>query len=393
LRAILTERKLSMSSKEDGHNRNTESAIKPSVKKVKFLLIFDISFMSPNWQFALLAAGASIFLMACSWVEELIFIPKANLGWFMTVFELVAFSVFAFLERLVEGTPAFSHTAPLARHALVAIAMTAARGLTNVSLQYLQIPTQVIFKSMKLITVMIGSVLMLRKSYSFLEVLAVLMLVLSASIFGLADLEVTSNRQDNMWGILVVLLSLVADAVHANSQESVLRVYKASLSETLLFSNMYAAVMAFGIVVANGELAPALQYCETNSSTYVLFLSRAVVIYCGVLCFGTLIENFGVVAATAVTTIRKIMTIFISFLLFPKPWSFKYVYGVMAFIASVVVGQYATSVAKAKIGGGSSGVPLLVGTANTKHSSDLNTTETIVDISTLSNVKSEESTK
>jgi len=281
-------------------------------------------------------------------VEELIFLPKANLGWFMTVFELVAFAVFACLERAVEGTPVFSHTAPLSRHMLVAAAMTLARGLTNVSLQYLQIPTQVIFKSMKLITVMIGSVLMLKKAYTFLEVLAAVMLVVSACIFGLADQELTSNRENNLFGIVVVLLSLVADAVHANSQESVLRIFKASLSETLLFSNLYAAGMAFAVVVMNGELAPALEYCQSNSSTYVLFLSRAVVIYCGVLCFGALIVHFGVVAATAVTTIRKILTIFISFVLFPKPWSVKYVYGVVAFTASVAIGQYASSANSAK---------------------------------------------
>jgi len=38
-----------------------EKPEKPVVKKVKFLLVFDISFMSPTWQFTLLAVGASIF--------------------------------------------------------------------------------------------------------------------------------------------------------------------------------------------------------------------------------------------------------------------------------------------------------------------------------------------
>jgi len=63
------------------------------------------------------------------------------------------------------GEDAFSHNASLPRHGMVAVAMSLSRGLTNVSLQYLNYPTQVIFKSMKLITVMIGSIILLRKSF------------------------------------------------------------------------------------------------------------------------------------------------------------------------------------------------------------------------------------
>jgi hypothetical protein len=62
---------------------------------------------------------------------------------FLTSFELLCFFVFAVAERALTGQPPFAHTAPLKKHVVVSVAMTLSRGLTNVSLQYLNYPTQV----------------------------------------------------------------------------------------------------------------------------------------------------------------------------------------------------------------------------------------------------------
>lgn len=146
-------------------------------ERAKWLCI-DLSRWSPQLQFLFLSGGVFLFFILNSYAEEYLFkaIPSFHYGWYMTFFELCCFTLFAAVERTLQGQPVLHHTAPLKGHAQVAVAMTASRGLTNMSLSYLNYPTQVIFKSMKLITVMIGSIFM-GKKFSGLEVLQALCFV------------------------------------------------------------------------------------------------------------------------------------------------------------------------------------------------------------------------
>jgi len=212
--------------------------------------------------------------------------------------------------------------------------MTCSRGLTNKSLEYLNYPTQVIFKSMKLITVMVGSIFILRQRFTVLEYVSAVALVLAAILFSVgAVLETT--EQGSTVGFVIVLLSLVADAMHSNTQEQLLKKYNASVTEAMLYTNLFAAVMSWVVVILTGEMGPAMAYCADFPLAYVLFVMRAAVIYLGVLCFVLMINTFGVVHATAITTVRKILTILVSFIIFPKPVSSRHVAGFFIFSGGV----------------------------------------------------------
>ena len=303
-----------------------------------YCFCFDLARLSPNARFVLLTVGVSVFFLLNSWVEEYTFkqLPNFQFGWYLTFFELICFSVFAVVERLfISHEPVFSHTASLKRHGIVAAAMTASRGLTNVSLQFLNYPTQVIFKSMKLITVMIGSLFLLRASFTLFEYASAISLVVAACFFSLGDTDVSVEFP--VKGITVVLLSLVGDSLHSNTQDSLLREHKASTSEAMLFTNFFAAVASFVYILVTGELFEAIKYCEAYPIAYALFILRSAVIYLGVLCFMLMIKSFGVVVATSVTTVRKIVSILTSFVLFPKAWSNKYWWGGLLFGASLTL--------------------------------------------------------
>lgn len=242
--------------------------------------------------------------------------------------------------------------------------MTASRGLTNVSLQYLNYPTQVIFKSMKLLTVMAGSLCFLNGTFTLSEYVSAVCLVLSAVMFSYGDYAVshptaatagvvevggadgvvsgTSSSElaaSLHVGVLIVLASLVADAFHATTQDTLMRALNASTLETMLYTNLFSSVLAFIVVIVTGELAPALTYCLTHPLAYPLFTLRAILIYLGVLCFLLLIQSSGVVVATAITTIRKILSIILSFVMFPKGWSGWYGVGFVAFCGGLASGM------------------------------------------------------
>ena len=55
----------------------------------------------------------------------------------------LVFSIFAIIERRVTNSSAGSASIPMKYYAVVATAMTLSRGFTNISLMYLNYPTQV----------------------------------------------------------------------------------------------------------------------------------------------------------------------------------------------------------------------------------------------------------
>eukprot|EP00461_Guttulinopsis_vulgaris_P004732 UN04734 len=172
------------------------------------------------------------------------------------------------MERKYFGEEVFERKAEMHRHGVVAAAMTASRGLTNMSLLYLNYPTQIVCKSLKLLTVMLGSACFVGRSYKASEYVATGFTVLSAMLFGFAD-SMAKNKGNGPastpLGFIIVALSLVADSMHSNTQETLLQVYKASIRETMVYTNLFAAVFTLAVTALSGELFTALAFLLCTS--------------------------------------------------------------------------------------------------------------------------------
>lgn len=67
--------------------------------------------------------------------------------------------------------------------------------LSNLALSYLNYPTQLIFKSCKLIPVMIGSIIILGKRYGFLDYVAAIVMCIGLTMFTLGkDLTLIDEK-------------------------------------------------------------------------------------------------------------------------------------------------------------------------------------------------------
>lgn len=53
--------------------------------------------------------------------------------------------------------------------------------------------------------------------------------------------------------------------------------------------------------------------------------------YSSVMCYVLLIKSFGAVLATTITTVRKVITVVLSFLVFAKPFHIIYLVAVVCF--------------------------------------------------------------
>lgn len=121
--------------------------------------------------------------------------------------------------------------APHSWHAAVGFLTFATMWLSNQSLLWLNYPTQTVFKSAKLIPVMVGAVLINRKRFHILEYLSALALLAGLVAFTLTDAKVSPSF--DLVGVFVICLALVADALIGNVQERMFHSYNTGASEMM----------------------------------------------------------------------------------------------------------------------------------------------------------------
>lgn len=136
-------------------------------------------------------------------------------GLYLTLVQFVFYTVMAKLEMLHKKE---RRRIPLSTYLVLASATMTTMSLSNASLGYLNYPTQVVFKSCKLIAVIAGGIFIQKKTFSKLDFSAAFLMCVGLCVFTLADSQVSPNF-DSI-GILMLSIALVADAVVSNLQVS-----------------------------------------------------------------------------------------------------------------------------------------------------------------------------
>ena len=116
---------------------------------------------------------------------------------------------------------------PIKTYVLLAIVSIISMSLSNASLGYLNYPIQVVFKSCKLIPVLLGSFFIQKKVIKSMDFFAACLMCLGLIIFTLADSNVSPNF--NPLGIIMLSVALIADAIMSNVQVNIFKVNKYTL--------------------------------------------------------------------------------------------------------------------------------------------------------------------
>lgn len=235
--------------------------------------------------------------------------------------------------------------APLTAYALIGFISVATVSLSNVACQYLIYPLQVMLKSCKLLPVMIVGTLYFGKKYGRFEYLAILFLSVGVIVcsFGGRSIDVSSLSTD--WNLCIGLAlmggALAADAVIGNAQEYVMKKYQSSTSEMILYSKFWGFVYLGTTLLVSGKLVESFVFCWNNPQLYVYMVSFAV---CG--CLGehfvmSLIRKWGALIAVVVTSLRKVLTVILSFIIFPKPLKPVFAVGMILVFVGMFLEAYA----------------------------------------------------
>ncbi|CEF67126.1 Adenosine 3'-phospho 5'-phosphosulfate transporter 2 [Strongyloides ratti] len=310
---------------------------KENVYQVMFIGI-NMTYWPSYLQFIVLCGGVMFFYLIYAYVQEYMFKVDGmkNLGWYITLIQFYFYSMFSWIERKLKKEKGMK--IPRKKYFEIAFYTVTTIGLSNAATGYLNYPTLVIFKCCKLIPVLIGGILIQKKRYGCLDVLAAFLMSLGLIVFFLGDTKVSPNFDPT--GYIMICGALIADAIIGNVQEREMKIHGSSNSEVVFYSYTFGFFYILLYQIFTMEIYTSFIFLLDHPSQYILIVIFSTVGYLGINVVLTLVRTSGALMAVTVTTLRKAVTIVISFLFFTKPFTIYYIYGGLIVLFAIYLNLY-----------------------------------------------------
>jgi len=245
-------------------------------------------------------------------------------------------TVCAFFEREFIARET-QRVAPISAYPLLTFCLLSSSSLSNLALNFINFPTKVVFRSCKLIPTMIVASIVHKKVFASVEYLFAFCICLGLVLFAVADWEVSPSF--NPIGLVLVTLSVCADAVLPNLQERLFRMGSTRL-EVTFYTNIFTLVAMTITTFLSGDLMGLIDFAQnspdrTRLCRYILVYTF--VAYIAISFHMGVVRRFGGVSAVLLATGRKGMTLILSFVLFPKKFSWLYVFGALMVLGGLML--------------------------------------------------------
>lgn len=208
---------------------------------------------------------------------------------------------------------------------IVAVSYFLAHSLGLASLKYIIYPLQVVIKSCKAVPVMIGEIVFARVKPSIAKAVGVILLSAGVAIFTFTSEDKrgsgsskTSSGSAVLYGAALAIGALLCDAVYGPYQNKIVAKHKPS-SWVLMFNmNLYELLIAVVYdLMTSTELQEAFAFWERHPVEF----GYRVILFCVSMSIGNIFiykiqREFGALAVTKTTTVRKFVSLAISIVWF-----------------------------------------------------------------------------
>jgi len=116
----------------------------------------------------------------------------------------------------------------------------------------------------------------------------------------------------------MISAALIADGAIGNIQEKIFSDFQPSEDELVFFSHLIGGIIILFISIIMGEFISAVAFTIKHIEILVWLLGSILLAYAGLHFVLGLIKIFGSYVAMTVTSCRKVVSIVLSFILFPK---------------------------------------------------------------------------
>ncbi|EEC45098.1 predicted protein [Phaeodactylum tricornutum CCAP 1055/1] len=291
-------------------------------------------------QFAVLACAVFLFFGLHNFLQEAIMnVEGFHRGVMLGYTEVLGVAVCSYLERkFLQNKEEVERVAPLSAYPLLTACLMTSSALSNISLNYINFPTKVVFRSCKLLPTMAIASIIHRKIFSATEYSCAFAVCAGLVLFAAADWELAPSFHPI--GLVLVTLSVCADAILPNAQERIFRL-GASRLEVTFYTNIFSLLAYTTTTLLSGDLTATIRLVLQNRQLAVYFTVYTLIAYVAISVHMMVVKRFGGVAAVLVATGRKGMTLILSFLFFPKSFSWFYPAGAFLVLGGLLVSTLA----------------------------------------------------
>ncbi|KAL2892310.1 UDP-galactose/UDP-glucose transporter 4 [Bienertia sinuspersici] len=299
--------------------------------------LFGISLTSrPKWhQFLICSSGFFFGYLINGICEEYVYNRlQFSFGWYFTFVQGFVYIALIYMN----GFTTKQMVNPWKTYIKLSAVLMGSHGLTKGSLAFLNYPAQIMFKSTKVLPVMIMGAFIpgLRRKYPPSEYLSALLLVVGLILFTLADAQTSPNF--SVIGVMMITGALVMDSFLGNVQEAIFTMNPETTQMEMLFcSTVVGLPMLIPPMILTGELFRAWKSCSQHPYVYGVLVFEALATFIGQVSVLSLIALFGAATTAMVTTARKAVTLLLSYLIFTKPLTEQHGSGLLLIAMGITI--------------------------------------------------------
>ncbi|XP_071581053.1 solute carrier family 35 member B1 [Temnothorax nylanderi] len=212
-------------------------------------------------------------------------------------------------------------------YSLSALTYFLAMVCSNMALQFVSYPTQVIGKAGKPIPVMILGVLLGKKVYPIRKYIFIFLIVIGVALFMYKDSNVSKKQAESQLSVgeLLLLLSLIMDGLTSAVQERMRAEHNSKSGHMMLNMNLWSVIFSGTVILISGELLEFIQFLQRYPSTIWHITTFSIAGAFGQYFIFLTVAEFGPLPCSIITTTRKFFTVLGSVLifgnsLFPRQW-------------------------------------------------------------------------
>lgn len=218
-------------------------------------------------------------------------------------------------------------TTPNLYYAISALTYLLGMVCSNMALQFVSYPTQVIGKAGKPIPVMILGVLLGNKVYPLKKYLFILLIVIGVALFMYKDgNEMKKQMESQMsFGELLIALSLLMDGLTSAVQERMRSEHNSRSGHMMLNMNIWSVVLSGIVILISGELFEFIKFLQRYPTTLWHIATFSIAGAFGQYFIFLTVADFGPLPCSIITTTRKFFTVLGSIIIFgnalsPRQW-------------------------------------------------------------------------
>ena len=310
--------------------------------------------LSEGYLFMTLSGGALFAYLAFTMTQEGVFrraTKDFKYGGVVSLLTCMVYCGLAQCERVSNGDTG-NRRGSLRDYALLSVMTSGSMYLTNAALAYINYTTRIVAKCSKVIPVMIVGTFMHGRRYGMEDYAMCILLVLGITMFTMGDVD--SFPSFDWRGVTYITIALFVESTAGNFEERRFFNLPQPIShcEVVFYVNAIgSAWIALGLF-ASGELFASVGHVLTEPSVLAAICLAAAFGYISVSCILLCLRHYGATNTEVIKALRKMLSLALSLLVYPKPMGWKYVVGTAA-TAFALYGLYRIKMRRLRAAGGS----------------------------------------